>query len=274
MQLESVKPNTQHTSINMYRDPVKNKLPAGYTMNDRKDDLQKNVDILFDTFLESYNDYKAGKMTKKMDAYCKIAGIPDSSQYKAFHKFVQLFEKEELFFLDKEDFYYYDMMQVNNEYQIAMFEFIENIIKFDFTGREKKVVFVFGSFWKGKPEIRTKFISYFEILCKKGFEIELYTNAKETEDQMDKVVQLVSKKSYFGLQEGNRVPIHFILAGDDYVLLEFPHTEEVIVRLDMFIDLNTAEAELKQKKTKTDIVLFFDNLIKEVVNKDAQGRKT
>ena len=266
MPLASAKPvNTPYTVVNMYRPPYRKRLPASYQMKGTKGEFQKDVDILFDTFLESYNDCKAGKMTKKMDEYCKLTGIPDSSQYKAFAEFIKLLDKEELYFLDEESFYYYNMTLVNSNSQLGLLEFIDNLTKLDFKEQKKKIVFTSGSFWEKKPEIREKLIAYFKILHDKSFEIELYMNAKESEDHMRNLTPLVNKNSRFGLKD--RIPIHFLLCGDDYLFFEFPHTENIIVRLNMFMDLNTVA--LKPNKSKTDVVLFFDNLIKRVLENNA-----
>jgi len=261
MPLNTVKPmKTQHTAINMFRPPYRKKLPASYKMQDTKNDFQRDIDILFDTFLMPYNEYKAGKMTKKMDECYKIAGIPCSPQYKAFSEFFNFFKEEELSFLGKEDFYFYDMTKIDNNSKLGLIEFIENLTKFDFKGKRTKLIYASGSFWGKNLDIRAKIISYLKILHDKGFELEVYMNANETEEHMQDLVPLVKEK-HFGLTD--RIPIHFILCGN-YLFFEFPHTENIIVRLNMFMDLNAVA--LKPNRSKTDIVLFLNNLIKKVLD--------
>jgi len=261
--LNTVKPmKAQHVAINMFRPPYRKKLPPPRKIQDTKNDFQRDINILFDTFLVQYNEFKAGKMTKKMDESYKIAGIPDSSQYRAFAEFIALFQEEELSFLNKDDFYFYDMTSIDNNFRIGLCEFIENLTKFEFKEQDKKIIFASGSFWRKNLDVRAKIISDLKILHDKGFDIEVYMNAEETEEHMQDLVPLVNKKSRFGLI--NRIPIHFILCGNN-LFFEFPHTENIIVRLNMFMDLNTVAL-----KSKNSIVLFLNNLIKKALDNNAQ----
>jgi hypothetical protein len=68
-------------------------------------------------------------------------------------------------------------------------------------------------------------------------------------------------KSLFGLK--NRMPIHFIRCGNDYFFIEFPHTEEISNRLNVFLDLNNVS--FKPGKSKVNAVRFFDNLVKKAL---------
>ena len=253
--------NSPHTYIDMFHPPYgKNLIPT--KAYDSSDDFKLDIDILFDTFLDGYNDFLSGKMTKGEDFY-KSYGIPGPSQYKAFNEFYNLFSKYEFEFLNKPIFYFYDMTMMNDLSKIGTLEFIENLTKFDFdkAGQEKKVVFASGSFWEKKLDIRERMISYFEILHKNGIEVQIYTNSKETEPHMDRLSNMGNGKSRFGLKK--RIPIHFIRCGNDYFFIEFPHTEDIIVRLNMFLDLNNVE--LKPELSKADVVQFFDNLINKAL---------
>jgi hypothetical protein len=265
-----------HTSVNMLRLPYKRKLPTSYkiqdyfsriqeTQRDSSESLncfssfQTDVDILFDTFLENYNRYKTEKITKDMDEEFEIFGIPKTAQYEAFSNLVDFSEKHELEFLDRNEYYYYDLTEKNNQQFNAMFEFLENIVNFDFAKQEKKVVFASGSFFRNYPEIRKQLVELFQRLINEGIRVELKTNCKEDEihKQYKDFTEQVKSHSKFGLNK--RIPIHFIQAGNDYYFIEFPHTEKTIMRLDMFLDINTIK--LKKGKSKADVEQFFNNLI-------------
>jgi hypothetical protein len=61
-----------------------------------------------------------------------------------------------------------------------------------------------------------------------------------------------------------RIAIHFIQAGNDYFFIEFPHSEEIMVRLNMYLDLN--EITYRKDIEKTHVEQFFDKLIQQALD--------
>jgi hypothetical protein len=276
-----------HTSVNMLRLPHKGKLPVDYKIQDyfsnakerqldpfkKKEnfsEFQTDTDILFDTFLENYNRYKNKEINVALDKKLELFGAPKAAQYKAFSDLINFSEKGELEFLNRNEYYFYDLTDKNYQELNAIFEFIENIVDFDFdlAKQEKKIVLSSGSFFKNYPEIRKRMVGLFQLLIDKGVKVELYTNCEEDEiaEQYDDFIKQVKKHSRFGLK--NRIPIHFIQAGNDYYFIEFPHTEKTVIRLNMFLDINTIK--YKKGKTKADVKLFFDNLILKAFDNDSK----
>jgi hypothetical protein len=267
-----------HTSINMLRKPYRRNLPDDYKIYDyfsntqekqhnsgEKQDhfcaFQTDADILFDTFLENYNRYKNKEITTDMDKELEMFGAPRVAQYKAFSDLVSFFEDGELEFLNQKNYYYYDLTKKNKQSKNAMFEFVENIVNFDFEKQKKKVVLASGSFFSRHPQMRDEMVRLFQGLAGKGVKIEVNMNCKKSEvaETHGDFVEQVKKQSKFGLDK--RIAIHFIKAGNDYFFIEFPHTEKTIIRLNMFLDLNTIK--YKKGKTKADVEHFFDNLIQK-----------
>jgi len=253
----------RHSWVNMFRSPYNKELPPSYKVKGPFDDFQKDIDILFDTFLESYNYYRAGEMPLSLEKKYKNFGIPGPSQYEAFSRFFSFFKKEELELLRHKNFYYYDLTPKNVQSEKGIVEFIENLINFDFANQDKKVILSCGSFWREEPEVRERMLEIFELLhADRGIKIHFYMNCKEREIKgHGKFIKQIKETSYFGLKE--RIPIHFIQVGNDYFFIEFPHTEEVIVRLNLFFDLK--RIQYKPAFEKADMEQFFDNLIKQAL---------
>jgi hypothetical protein len=125
----------------------------------------------------------------------------------------------------------------------AIFEFLENIAFFDFDSakQEKKVVFASGYFFKKNLEIRKRIVGLLQVLIDKGIEVQLNTNCTKEEiaKEYGDFVKHIEGPSKFGLEK--RIPIHFIQCGNDFYLIEFPHTEKTVVRLNMFLNINKIE---------------------------------
>ena len=253
----------RHSWVNMYRPPHGKLLPAGYRPRGPFNEFQKDIDLLFDTFLENYNYYKAGQMPLSLEKQYKNFGIPGPSQYEAFKNLISIFANEEFEFLDKTNFYYYDFTQKMILSEIGMVEFIEKLANFDFANQEKKVVLCCGSFWGRCPEIRENALTLLESLYKdKGIKIHIYTNCKEEEIKVhDEFIKQIKGTSRFGLKE--RIPIHFIQAGNDYFIIEFPHAERIMVRLNLFLDIKMIAC--KENYKKADVEQFFNNLIQQAL---------
>ena len=252
-----------HSWVNMFRPPYNKELPASYEIKGPFNDFQKNIDLLFDTFLENYNNYKAGEIPISLEKEYKDFGIPGPSQYAAFSELFSFFQDDEFELLKHKNFYYYDSTPMKTKPERGIVEFIENLINFDFTGQDKKVILCCGSFWEKCPEIREKVLHLFECLyTEKRITIHLYTNCKEKEIKgHDRFIEQIRGTSRFGLEE--RIPIHFIQAGNDYFFIEFPHAEEIVVRLNLFLDLKNIV--YKNGYEKANVEKFFDNLIQQAL---------
>jgi hypothetical protein len=249
----------------MFRPPYNKELPASYQTRGPFNEYQKDVDLLFDTFLGSYNSYKAGEMPRTLEKEYKDFGIPGPLQYEAFSGLFNFFKDEEFELLKHKNFYYYDSSPLNTKPKRAIVELVENLINFDFelAGQEKKVILCCGSFWEKCPEIREKVLFLFErLLAEKGVEIHLYTNCKEEEIKGHKeLIERIRATSSFGMKE--RIPIHFMQAGNDYFFIEFPHGEDIVVRLDLFLDIK--DIIYKDEFEKVNVELYFDTLIQQAL---------
>ena len=273
---DCLKPDEFCTYINFIRPPYGKELPASNQIKipdkEKQKDLQNDVDISFDTYLECFSDYKTGKMTEDEERY-KLYGIPGPSQYEAFSEFFSFFSEDEFEFKDRNIFCYYDiakmekMAELSNTAalsEICVLKYIENLTKFDFPGqKQKKLVYSSGSFWKKIPAVRAKVISQLQLLEQKGIDVQIFTNAETTEEHMGKISHLANKnESQFGLKK--RIAIHFIQCADECYFINFPHTEFIVTRLNMFLDLND-DYKYKSGKSKANVVQFFDNLIKKAL---------
>jgi len=267
MSVNLVPKKARHSWINLLRPPYNKKLPDSYEQRDALDEFQKKVDFLFDTFLENYNRYKAGEMPVGLEKAYRDANLPGPLQYKAFGELVNFFKDEEFWFLKNKNFYYHDLNLLHKQPEIGMVEFVRNLIGYDFAGQEKKVVFCCGSFWKIYPDIREEMLRLFEELYKdKGIAIHIYTNCNKEEIKgHDEFLTRIEGGSFFGLKE--RIPIHFIQAGNDFYYIEFPHGEQIKVRLNMFMDLEKIDKiEYKDSFGKADVEQFFNKLIQQAVS--------
>jgi len=253
----------KHSWVNMYRPPYSKELPASYKAKGPFNDFQKDIDLLFDTFLENYNGYKAGKMPLASEEDYKNFGIPGPLQYEAFSGLFAFFGKEEFELLEHKDFSYYDLSS-NTQLDRGIVEFAEKLINFDFDNQDKKVVLSCGSFWKGQSEIREKMLEIFKRLyTDKGIKIHLYMNCEKEEIKgHDEFIEQINGTSCFGFKK--RIPIHFIQAGNDYFYIEFPHAEEIFVRLNLFLDLK--KIAYKDGFEKVNVEQFFNKLIQQALD--------
>jgi hypothetical protein len=257
---------TKHSKVNMYRPPYGKDLPVSYKVEGPFSDFQKDIDLLFDTFFENYNEYKAEKMPLSSENGYKDFGIPGPSQYKAFSDLFNFFKNEEFELLRHEDYSYYDLTSKKTQLDRGIVEFAENLINFDFDvdNQDKKVILSCGSFWKDQLEIREKMLGIFKHLhTEKGINIQLYMNCtKEEIKGHDEFIEQIKGTSRFGLKK--RIPIHFIQAGNDYFYIEFPHAEEIVVRLNLFLDLK--KIEYKGGFEKANVEQFFNKLIQQALD--------
>jgi hypothetical protein len=252
----------KHTWVNMFHSLHNKEFPDSYKIKGPFDDFQKDVDLLFDTFLVNYNRYLSGEMPLSSEKKCKAFRIPGPSQYRAFNILFSYFKKEEFELLENNYFYYYNSLQQNTKIERGIIEFVENLVNFDFADQDRKVVMCCGTFYSRNLELRERILTAFESLYKKGIEIHIYANCKKREIKgHDEFLKKIRETSSFGLKD--RIPIHFIQAGNDYFFIEFPHAEEIIVRLNFFIDLK--KMALKDGYKKGNVEQFFNELIKQAL---------
>jgi len=221
---------------------------------------QQALKELWGAFLENYNTIKDQKTPQKDEFKYKIISSPGPSQYRAFLQFFKFFVNEE-HIVEEQKFwdylYMYDWVYMNEQTEPAMLRFIKNLNTSGFDPKGKKIVLSFGSFWQHHLPTREKIILELNALQKKGANVCIYAQAKDNETHIDKLDAAIKKKSRLGLQK--RIPIHYVRA-DDYVFLEFPHTETTEFRLNWLFDLNTPE--YKSWKTKSGLVHYFNSLVK------------
>ena len=261
---------TRHSWVNMYYPPYNKELPASCKKQGPFNAFQNDIDILIDTFLRGYNSYIAGEMPLSLEKEFKAFGIPGPTQYEAFHKLFNFFEDEELELLKHKNFCYHNITLENPQSEKGIVEFVEKLSVFEFADQDRKVILSCGSFWGNNLELREKVLGIFESLHRdKGVEIHIYTNCKEKEilehdknKKYHEFIKQIKGTSSFGIKE--RIPIHFIQAGNDYFFLDFPHTEKIIVRLNLFFDLK--KIVYKNGFNKNNVEQFFYKLIQQALD--------
>jgi hypothetical protein len=223
------------------------------------EDLE-SIGLLWEGFLENYDAFKAKKMHLKDEDKYRLLSVPGPTQYRAFVQLFDFFKKEEQLVKEYPDILYtYDLIDEELE-TLPILEVLQNLcssVEYDVKG--KNIVMASGSFWGQNPAIRAKIISCLEDLYKKGAVVTIFARAGKDEESVTNIIEPIKEKSRFGLRD--RIPIHFLRVDKDYIQLELPHTESVLFRLNMFLDLNKIEPELKEGRTKEDLLAFFNNLI-------------
>jgi hypothetical protein len=219
------------------------------------------IEVLWNAFWGNYSAFTSGEMRLEDEASYFLYSVPGPSQYNAFDQFFSFLEnpKEQLWSL-KERMYTHDLAMMDEKSRPGIVELFENIIKF-YTFNGEQVILVSGSFWKNHIPTRRKVGSLFEELHEKGARPRMVTRAKWDEPYVGDVVSLLGKNSRFGMYE--RIPLHFVRVGDDFLYFEFPHTESSMYRLNMLLDLDTLK--YKQGKAKADLLKFLDQIIKKAV---------
>jgi len=223
--------------------------------------MEERINDILDGFRTNYNTVKRKKNQKDEDD-CKLLGIPGPFQYRKFGEFFSFFRKEE-HIIEKffDTVHTYDLFDTEKLTALPTLEFLQNLYTSSYEVREKDVAISSGSFWKQNQPTGVRIISHLEELHKKGARIKILSQAKETEENIVRLSVPIKNNSRFGLY--NRIPIHFIKVGDDFLQIEFPHTEASLFRLIMFLDLQKIEPELKPGKTVKDLSDFFDKMLRE-----------
>jgi hypothetical protein len=226
-------------------------------------DAQKLIPELWEGFYENFVAYKTGAMKLEDEVKYKVLSSPGPSQYRAFVNFFDEFIEggEQWILGNSADMHMHDFMEMESYGGPAILEFLNNLISaYDCEG--KTITMVSGSFWRWRPEIREKIISFFMQLCEKKANVRILTQAREDEQHLADFSRFLKEKSgnvesHFGMEK--RLSIHFVRAGDDCLYYEFPHTESTQFRLNMFLDLNTVPP--KGGKKKSDLLGFLDDVI-------------
>jgi hypothetical protein len=224
----------------------------------------EGIGELWDRFLENYNAFKNGEMRPEDEDKYRLLSSPGPSQYCAFVNLFDFFKKEAMMAKENSSILYtYDLVDTEELTARPMLEFLENLCSSAYDAKGKNIIIASGSFWEQNLVTRAKAICYFEELYNKGAVVKIYAQAKEDEESIANIIEPIKKESHFSLK--NRIPIHFIKADKDYIQPEFPHTESSLFRLTMFLDLHNIEPELKEGKTKEELSIFFDEMIRRAL---------
>ena len=220
------------------------------------------IDILLGSFVENFNAYKDGKMADELNYI--LFSSPGPSQYAAFAGFFDHLEDEKDQILSlKKYMYMHDFAEMNNETKPAILVLLQNLIneykKPSVSFMDRRITMVSGSFWAHHIPTRMKLILLFQLLHTMKTRLRVVTRASRNEQYLDDLASLLGRDSCFSIP--NRVPLHFVKAGDDLLFFEFPHTESSVVRLNMLLDLNTLR--YKKGKTKADLLNFLDAVIRK-----------
>jgi hypothetical protein len=227
------------------------------------DEDEEGIWDLWEQFLENYKAFKAGKMRLEDEDKYRFLSAPGPSQYGAFIELFDFFEKKEQMVKENPDILYtYDLVD-KEPAGLPMLEFLKNLCSSAYDAKGKNIAMAWGSFWEQHPAIRVEVISYLEELYKKGAKVKIFARAEANEKSITDIIEPIKKESRFGLKK--RIPIHFLQVDKDYIQAEFPHTESSLFRLNMFLNLNKIEPDLKEEKTKEELLVFFDSLVKKAL---------
>ena len=219
---------------------------------------------LWDGFLENYTAFKTKKMRLRDENKYKLLSSPGPSQYYAFTQVFDFFKRESNIVKKMPDMLNtYNLVDIEKLAALPMLEFLEHLCSPSYNAKGKNIVMSSGSFWRQNPKTSAEVISYLEKLYEKGASISIFTQANKSEAAITKISEPIKEASHFGLTK--RIPIHFIKADNDYIKMEFPHTESTLFRLTMFLDIQGLQCELKQGKTTEKLSDFFDEMTKGVL---------
>jgi len=237
--------------------PAIGKIAPSESSNEVQLDPEEVKEVLWNAFWENLDAFTTGEMKKEDEGSYYLYSAPGPSQYNAFDQFFSFLEnpKKQLWGL-KSQMYTHDLAAMSEESRPGIVELLENVIEqYKFNGEQ--VTLVSGSFWKHHIPTRRKIGTLFEELHGKGARLRMVTRAKWDEPYVGDVVSLLGKDSHFGMYE--RIPLHFVRVGGDFLYFEYPHTESSMYRLNMLLDLNAMN--YKQGKTKADLLKFLDRIV-------------
>jgi|TergutMp193P3_1026864.scaffolds.fasta_scaffold01894_4 hypothetical protein len=221
---------------------------------------RKYVDYFYNSILNIMEDVKSGNNNYYPNEYYKAMGMPSPEQYIAFNELYSFFNND---YFDKQGKGLYNLARLSRK-PIAL-----KIIKDIYDNFEiepvKKITIVCGSFWRKPLWLRGEIINYLNKLnAEHNVEVELFTNcADDEEDGIENLNDDIYANKFHRLK--NRVMIHYILADDKKLYIEYPHSEKHYLRLYMLLTSKELDSpELKDKKQK--IIQFLKGLIEKASN--------
>jgi len=210
---------------------------------------------LWTAFLENYNACKAGKMPPENESNYRALSSPGPLQYRAFIRFFAFFEdQEKIIEKNWNDLSMYDLACLRDDSTPEILSFVQEKIA---ASGNKSMVMACGMFWKHHLPTREKLIALITKLHGQGVKFHLFTQEKSTNPYVAGLKGSL-KKSRFNLKE--RIAIHYVLVGNQYLLVELPHTESTVFRLNMFLDLDQVKYSAQGSKQK--LLRFLDDLTK------------
>jgi len=210
---------------------------------------------LWMAFLENYNACKAGKMPLEDESKYRILSSPGPAQYHAFIHFFGFLAAQEKVIKEKwANLSMYDLAYLNDESTPEILSFVREKTAIS---EHKFTVMACGMFWNHHLPTRRKLVALITELHGQGVKFSLFTQAKSTDPYIDGLNGSL-EKACFNRKE--RIAIHYVLAGRRYLLVELPHTESTVFRLNMFLDLD--DVEYAKGKSKQDLLQFLDDLTK------------
>ena len=228
----------------------------GGAQQERSDEDEAVLQELWTAFLENYYACKEGKMPLEDENKYRILSSPGPVQYHTYIQFFDFFEdQEKVIEKNWEDLSMYDLAYMNDDSYPAILSFIqEKTAASDY----KLTVMACGMFWKHHIPTRKKLVALITGLHAQGVNFHLFTQAKITDPYINDLKGSIDRKSRFSLKE--RIAIHYVLAGQRYLLFELPHTESTVFRLNMFLDLD--QVKYSAGKSKQGLLQFLDKLTK------------
>lgn len=206
----------------------------------------------YTSFLEAMEKVKTNRIENYPENFYKIMGIPAPDQYRAFIELYKL--------VGNDDFFAKHPKTFSNHACLPRYPGTLKLLRDIYINYNKdpvkNIIISCGSFYRKYLWVRTEIIDYLNQLCEKGVKIELYTNCKTDEDEINKL----SKKIRFESLE-NRIMIHFVLVDDKKIKIHYPHSEKIYHRLGMLLTPADFNNELLEKRIA--LFQFFINLIAE-----------
>jgi hypothetical protein len=218
----------------------------------------KYADYYYDSVFNTMTQVKKNENAFYPEEYCRGVGIPSFKQYKAFNDLYEVVGDDEFLKNHKKEIYNLALLPlVPNTLQLL--RRIENGKIEDV----KKITIVCGSFWKKNIWVREAISkTLIDLHTKRNITVDLYTNCRGDEKEVGRLREFINYYYFI-----DRVMIHFTLIDDKYILLEYPHSEKIYLRLFMLLtpkDLNS-DVLISKKKLLLD---FFESLIIEAQTKN------
>jgi len=215
-------------------------------------EAQEYIELLWGAFAENYQAFENEEMKLDDEVVYNLLSSPGPAQYNEFHSFFDFLEggKDYIWSLS-EQMYMHDFADIENgTCEPDILEFLQKL--YDANDYfPKEITLVSGLFWGQHHGTRKKIMSHFKKFHDRGDKVRLLTRAKK--EVIEEHASIFTEDSQFYMPK--RKPFHFVMAGDDYLYFEFPHTESTVFRLNMLVDINTLK--YKQGKSKEDMLRFL-----------------